>query len=62
MFNFNQPVKMCSRRSCCPTIEFSEDEEYAIIKDDFGGSVKLLFEEMDILVTIMKNFKERDNE
>jgi len=39
MFDFNKPIKMCTRGSCCPTIEFDESGENtnAIIKDDFDG-------------------------
>jgi len=53
---------MCSRNSCCPTITFSEDGLTANIKDDFGGSVKLLIEELDILMGIVTNFKKHVEE
>jgi len=59
MLNFNQPIKMCSRRSCCPTIEFNKEDGYAIIKDDFGGTVKLLFDEMDVLISVIDKFNQR---
>jgi len=50
---FTTPIKLCTRRSCCPTIEFNNG--VYIIKDDFGGNVKLLKEELDLLIKIVKD-------
>ena len=32
-------VTLCGTAGCCPTVTFNSD--FVIIKDDFGGSVKL---------------------
>jgi len=43
----NKPVKMCTRRSCCPTIEYANNMGMYLIKDDYGGKVVLLKEEIE---------------
>jgi len=58
MFDFNKPIKMCSRRSCCPTIEFDETgtNQNAIIKDDFGGEVILSIDELKIMQEVFSGY------
>lgn len=41
-------IRLCGKRRCCPTAEITE--EYIIIKDDFGGEVKLTKENLEILM------------
>lgn len=38
--NGNNVVTICGDKGCCPTIDFSEPK-VVIIKDDFGGRVRL---------------------
>jgi len=61
MFDFNKPIKMCTRGSCCPTIEFDESGENtnAIIKDDFDGEVILSVDELELMGKIFREYTER---
>jgi len=46
---FHHPVRLCTRRSCCPTVEYDSTLDAYIIRDDFGGKVRLLKEEIEKL-------------
>jgi len=58
MFDFTKPIKMCTRNSCCPTIEFDDTakETNATIKDDFGGEVILSIGELEIMSDIYRKY------
>jgi len=58
MLNFNNPIKMCTRNSCCPTIEFDESgpNTNAIIKDDFNGEVILSVDELEMMGKIFREY------
>ena len=43
-------VKLCGVQGCCPTIDFT-DSENVVLKDDFGGTVKLTREQWTELKT-----------
>jgi hypothetical protein len=43
-------VKLCGVQGCCPTIDFT-DSENVVLKDDFGGTVKLTREQWAELKT-----------
>jgi len=43
----NEKISIC-RRGCCPTIE-RVDGNVFVIKDDYGGSVVLTHEQIDVL-------------
>lgn len=38
----------CKNR-CCPTIEKSEDGDWLVLKDDFGGKIKINFLQLERL-------------
>jgi len=37
---FTQPIKLCTRRSCCPTVTYDDVTTQYLIEDDFGGATK----------------------
>jgi len=43
-------VKLCGTQGCCPTVDFTNPQE-VVLKDDFGGQVKLTSEQWQDLKT-----------
>lgn len=50
MLKSNYTACLC-RNSCCPTIDVyaGEEGEYVVIKDDYEGSVKITYAELEML-------------
>lgn len=53
--NKSSKIILCGVQGCCPTVEFKERE--VIIKDDFGGRVKLNKDQWNDLVKRFKKSK-----
>ena len=43
----NNSIRLCGGRSCCPLV--TKEEDGYTITDDYGGSVKLTFDEMRMI-------------
>lgn len=46
-------VLLCKKGSCCPKVEF--DSDGISISDDFGGKVKLTFDEAKMLKDLLNS-------
>lgn len=50
-----EKIVLCAVQNCCPTVEFKK--EGIIIKDDFGGKVKLNKDQWNDLAKKIKEIK-----
>ena len=47
-------LTLCGTQGCCPTITLNQEQRTSVIKDDFGGSVRLSYQELKDLTEKLK--------
>ena len=47
-------ITLCGANGCCPTVNIDDTGKTIVIKDDFGGSVTLTFEQWSEALTNAK--------